>query len=409
MAAEHSAPPSPSLARSPRTSLSRRQVERLVSRSTAVFSVLFFAQTFPVAFEQVLHRHEQLQWTRLIALLFLLSLVFICVAAIAQRWVRVAATSFALLYLLALITWPLANRIPLEPSDGAHWIYYLLTVATSLAALAMPLRLAVPYLVAAPTLYAISSMRTSLVGTSPQQAILEAIYSLILGGAILVIIAMLRQAATAVDRAQAHAFESYAEAVRQHAIEKERVQVDSIVHDSVLTTLLSAARADTAEARELAATMARNAIGHLHQAALTGPAGGETVTLTALARQVATAAEAVGVPFTVRARDLPVQEIPAVAAEALHSAAAQAMVNSAQHAGASASRWVTIRPLAPAGAVVEVVDTGRGFVTKDVSKERLGLRVSIYERLEKAGGRAEITASPGKGTAVTLRWPAGGA
>ena len=46
-------------------------------------------------------------------------------------------------------------------------------------------------------------------------------------------------------------------AVRQHATEVERVQVDAIVHDSVLTTLLSAAGAGTPEEQALAARMAR--------------------------------------------------------------------------------------------------------------------------------------------------------
>ena len=67
------------------------------------------------------------------------------------------------------------------------------------------------------------------------------------------------------------ALERYSHAVRQHAIEAERVQVDAIVHDSVLTTLLSAARADTPEAKELAATMAGNAIGHLRDAVAVAP------------------------------------------------------------------------------------------------------------------------------------------
>ena len=82
---------------------------------------------------------------------------------------------------------------------------------------------------------------------------------------------MLRGAATQVDRAQQTALERYSHAVRQHAIEAERVQVDAIVHDSVLTTLLSAARAYTPEAKELAATMAGNAIGHLREAVAVAP------------------------------------------------------------------------------------------------------------------------------------------
>jgi hypothetical protein len=40
-----------------------------------------------------------------------------------------------------------------------------------------------------------------------------------------------------------------------------------------------------------------------------------------------------------------------------------------------------------------------------VPTERLGVRVSILERVASAGGRAEIDSAPGTGTVVRLRWP----
>jgi signal transduction histidine kinase len=43
-----------------------------------------------------------------------------------------------------------------------------------------------------------------------------------------------------------------------------------------------------------------------------------------------------------------------------------------------------------------------------VPDERLGLRVSIEERMANAGGAAEIASRPGHGTLVTVSWPADG-
>jgi signal transduction histidine kinase len=391
-----------------RAPLSRRQVEALLSRAAAAFSLVFFLQTFPIGVEQATHLHDQRQWTQLVALLLIITLAATCAAALVQRWVRLSAGAFATVYLLAVITWPLASRTPLEPSDGTHWLYHLLTVSTALAAIALSARLATVYLLVATASYAISGSMTSNVGATREQVLLEAGFSILLGGAILVIIAMLRQAASAVDRAQAAAFESYAEAVRQHATEVERVQVDSIVHDSVLTTLLSAARATTPEAQTLAARMAANAIGFLRQAALIGPVDGATVPIAAVARKVAASARAVGAPFDVRLRALPACTMPAGAADAVQSAAVQAMVNSVQHAGEGAHRWIELRAFGPLGLVIEVGDDGRGFVPDEASTERLGLRVSIIERVVKVGGRAEIDTQPGEGTVVTLRWPVQG-
>ena len=78
-------------------------------------------------------------------------------------------------------------------------------------------------------------------------------------------------------------------AVRQHATEVERVQVDAIVHDSVLTTLLSAARTADPAGRELAAVMAANAMGHL-SAAEQGTDEDAAVPLRAVAKRIVDAA-----------------------------------------------------------------------------------------------------------------------
>jgi hypothetical protein len=84
--------------------------------------------------------------------------------------------------------------------------------------------------------YAVIRLTPAGGGLTPLKVSLDSIYAVILGGAILIITTMLRAAATSVDQAQATALEGYAHAVRAHAMEAERVRVDAIVHDSVLTT-----------------------------------------------------------------------------------------------------------------------------------------------------------------------------
>jgi hypothetical protein len=162
------------------------------------------------------------------------------------------------------------------------------------------------------------------------------------------------------------------------------VQVDSIVHDSVLTTLLSAARAYTPEAKALAATMAGNAIGYLRDAALVQPDDGSTVRLRAVSQRVADAAAGMARPFQIRSVDVGPRSVPAPVGEAIVSAATQAMVNSVQH---------------------EVGDNGAGFDTETVPTERLGLRVSIVERVGNAGGAATVVSAPHRGTTVSIQWP----
>ena len=88
------------------------------------------------------------------------------------------------------------------------------------------------------------------------------------------------------------------------------------------------------------------------------------------------------------------------------------MVNSMQHAdepGRSTRRELRIRGVRAGGCVIEVADNGTGFDRHDVPDERLGLRVSIEERISNAGGAAEIVSRPGQGTTVAIAWPAGSA
>jgi len=335
------------------------------------------------------------------------SLIVALVASLARRFVRTAHALIALLYLAALQTWPVAVVNQTDSGGTNYWLYYLLTVATAAAAIGLPTAIATTYLLVVPVMYGLIRVTPDGGNASAQQAILDSLYAIILGGAIMVIVTMLRQASAAVDAAQANALERYAHAVRAHATEVERVQVDSIVHDSVLTTFISAARAFTPDAKALAATMAGNAIGHLREAALVTPDDGSTVPLSAVARRIADAANTIGAKFELRTRTIGAKQMPIMAAEAVYSAAVQAMVNSLQHAGSApeVSRWLTVRGVDPAGIEVEVGDTGTGFDYVDVPKERLGLRVSIVERVANAGGCVEIDSVIGEGTSITIRWP----
>ncbi|HWR86266.1 MAG TPA: ATP-binding protein [Rhodoglobus sp.] len=395
--------PAAPTSRTPRNPISRRQVERVLSRSVAVFGIVFGAQTVPWLLGQLDEADPVWLWTS-VAVLFG-SLVVVAVLAFANRWVRRSQGFFALAYLAALATWPFFLLPGAEIFPGIHWLYYLMTVATSMATIAFPTFSATVYLFTAPLIYL--AVRATPAGGSATLglATLEAVYSIFLGGAVLIIITMLRQASSSVDGAQATALDRYGHAVRQHATEVERVQVDAIVHDSVLTTLLSAARARTPEAKALAATMAGNAIGHLRDAAAASPDDGTTVRLTTLAARIEDAARELSTPIEVRSKSLGTTSLPTTAAESLYSAAVQAMVNSLAHAGEGVDRWVAIRGVRPGGIEIIVGDTGVGFDLGAVPGERLGVRVSIIERLANAGGRAVIQAAAGEGTIVTLRWP----
>ena len=381
--------------------ISRKQVEALISRAVAAFGLVFGAQTVPSVIEQLTGSHPA--WSSATIPLLYLALVFAFVTSLLQRGVRFANGAGSLVYVAAVVSWPVF--IVATPSaDAVPWLYYLLTVATSMAAIAFSRALAVCYLLVVPALMAGGRILASS-STSAVEVSLDSVRAIILGGAVLLIVTMLRQASSAVDAAQTAALASYSRAVRQHATEVERAQVDSIVHDGVLTTLLSAARARGPEAKALAATMAANTIGFLLQAATVGPDDGSTLPIGAVSARIVEAARGSGGVFEIRANSIGARAIPAAAADAVVAASVQAIVNSVQHAPAATARWVSVRGLRPLGVEVRIGDDGPGFDPAGIPRERLGLRLSILERVANAGGVATVASQAGTGTVVTIRWP----
>jgi signal transduction histidine kinase len=388
-----------------RNPISRLQIEGLISRLVGVFGIVFGLQTLPVMLAQV--GDAQPLWVWIAAPALYASIVLAFIAALARRWVVSTSALVSIVYLAALATWPLAVVDPGSFDQGRHWLYFLMTVATAFATIGSTTTVATVYLFAVPAIYGAIRLTPAGGGTTIVEAVLESVYAVLTGGAVVLITTLLRQAAASVDLAQTAALDRYSHAVHAHATEIERVQVDSIVHDSVLTTLLSAARAYSPEAKRIASTMAANAIGHLREAALVNPDDGSTVRLTAVRRRISEAASSMSAPFELRTREVSAQSMPLQAAEAVYSAAVQAMVNSLQHAGQDphVSRWLTIRGAEHDGIEVEVGDTGVGFSFIDLPAERMGLRVSIVERVTNAGGSVEIDSAIHEGTVISIRWP----
>ncbi|MEO7349576.1 MAG: histidine kinase [Terrimesophilobacter sp.] len=380
-------------------------MEVVASRSAAGFGLLFGAQTFPVMLGQVSLLQSTWFWGYNIAIFG--GLLLAVVASMLRRYVRPVNTWVALAYLVAMGTWPWAYvdgaAMPLE----RPWLWFICTVATAAAVIAFSRWVAAVYVVAAPLVYGIVRMTPSG-GQAPwEMAALDVIYAILLGGVVHVIVTLLRGAAASVDAAQSTAIARYSHAVRQHATEVERVQVDSIVHDSVLTTLISAARAYSPEAMLLSATMANNAMGHLRDAAAATPDDDSLVGAEFVADRIVDAATTLASSFTIRVMGVGAGALPSHVAEALFSAAVQAMVNSDHHAGDGddVKRWLRITGAGADGLEIEVGDTGAGFILDEVPAERLGLRVSIMERVLNAGGIVHIVSGLGEGSVINIRWP----
>ncbi len=386
-----------------RPTITQASVERLFAILIAVAAIGFGAANIPNVVGQLPYLDPV--WGPVSACALAASFLFVGASVFAQRLAQIAQITCALLFLVVLVTWPLTVREPV-PSSQAPWPWWFCTVGSTAAAMGFAPWRATVYTALVPAVYVVLRL-TPVGGDAGLRAVLDGVYTALLSGAVLVIAVLLRRAAATVDTAQATAVRRYSHAIREHATEVERVQVDAIVHDSVLTTLLSAARAETPEARALAARMAQNAIDHLGAAAADLPGEAPPVSALDLRARITDAVGALAAPIEVVDAHVGGLRMPATAADALASAALQAAVNSVQHAGgADVTRRVRVEQRG--GTVhVEVSDDGAGFELAAVPAARLGVRRSIIERVRAVGGTASVRSRPGAGTVVTLEWAPG--
>lgn len=170
------------------------------------------------------------------------------------------------------------------------------------------------------------------------------------------------------------------------------------LHDSVLQTLaLIQKHADDGRA---VARLARAQERDLRTWLYGDRAAADTTLSGALRSAAAEVEDAHGVAVeVVTVGDAPLTE----AARPVVLASREAMVNAAKHSGAA-----KVDVYAEAGetlAEVFVRDRGSGFHPGDVPEDRLGVRRSIVDRMERHGGNAAVRSAPGEGTEVHLSMP----
>ncbi|WP_157411943.1 sensor histidine kinase [Agreia sp. Leaf283] len=393
-----------------RGSISRSRIETVASRVTGIFGFVFALQSLPAVIAA--QSYVGPAWAVALPVVVFAGILGVVVTSIIGRGVAVAGGVAAGVFVLSLVLWPAAVLQPNEVAPSEPWLWYIMVVSMACAVVSFNMWLAGCYIVAVSLIYAVLRSLPSGGEAGAGLAALDALYVFILGTVNLVLVTTLRRAADRVDRAQQAAMLRYSVAVKQDAMEAERLHVDALVHDRVLTTLLSAAKSSSAMERDLVVGMARDALRALHSSGEAGDPGFE-VPLGELAERLANAANVLSPGFDYAQQSITGQSVPSDVAEAVFSAAVQAMVNSLQHAdGAEAAsvpvsieRTVSLHPLQGEGFTVQVSDTGVGFDPAAVPQERLGLRVSIRERVATVGGAVQVHSVPGGGASIVIVWP----
>lgn len=182
---------------------------------------------------------------------------------------------------------------------------------------------------------------------------------------------------------------------RERIASQERADMASHLHDSVLQTLalIQKQAGDPKAVVRLARSQERDLRGWLY-----GDLVDDGSSLAAaLAKTAAEVEDAFGVPVeVVTVGDTEIDD----AARALLRAGREAVVNAAKHSGAD--KIDLFVEVGSDGVEMFVRDRGAGFDPDAVPEDRLGVRRSIIDRMERHGGSAQIRSAPGEGTEVRL-------
>lgn len=386
-----------------RRMLNTANFERLLGRSVAIIGLVFGLQT---AFTTLGQGVQITGWFGVLYVCLVFGTMFGAIICCFFLWHhRIASGVFAAVFFVALLIWPAVNAQASADINQEPWIWYLCTIAVAFACIPLQLRGAIVYLVVTSVMYGVNRViDADFAPASFEIGALDASYATIIGGLIVVLVGLFRVLAGRVDTARAAALATYDAAVKQHATEVERVEVDSIVHDSVLASLLAADRALTPKSEALAVMMARVAIEQLEGVGAPMTNEDEVTGLAELIERLRAAASMLGEPFSVTVEGASGRVLPVTVANAVYWATVQAMVNSVEHAGSGAARSLSIEGTVSGGVCVIVGDDGVGFCPEQVAEERLGLKVSIVERVAAVGGRSTVISRPGEGAVIRIEW-----
>lgn len=316
----------------------------------------------------------------------------------------VAYRAIVISTLFSLATWSLQIGDEILRQGEQPWIWWGVGIAGVAAVGAFPLPVTGIILFILPASW--FAIQVSEIGSpvDPWVAVQDATFTFLFSSVVVSFVAVMRYEAAKVDTANHAAGLAAIELAKADAIVRERDRVDSLIHDSVLTTLLVAANAMSVDEEKEAELLAKAAIAKL-QSANASVATSETISISSLftALEFAVHRQAASVSVDVQgASDF---EIPGEVAAAITESTLQALANSIHHAGANAQRQVLLRGN-KAGLKIVVKDNGKGFRPSRVPKNRLGLKLSIIGRMKSVDGRVFIDSKIGAGTNVVIEWGA---
>ncbi|WP_104162774.1 ATP-binding protein [Cryobacterium sp. N22] len=329
------------------------------------------------------------------------------------RILRGLVTAEALSFLVIVGFWLVVRDGPLPAGADIPWAITFTGVPCVAVAVFARRRLAWTFTVLACLLSGLVRFKTSADTDPALIGLADGLYSLLLVSVFVAFTLAARRAAARVDEATLLTRQAEAHRAARVARRQERLSIDALVHDSVISTLLMAG---------LGRTPPHVVSGHASKTltqldALRSPPPQPVVLVSDAARRIATLAHQIAPDAAVRL-DNPARAgqeagiertVPSAAVTAIFGAVGEALRNSVNSAAGHdparpVHRTVTVLSTTD-GFQVTVSDDGVGFDPALVPPERLGIAESILGRMTRLpDGAAHVRSTPGRGTDVVVAW-----
>jgi signal transduction histidine kinase len=313
--------------------------------------------------------------------------------------------------------WLMAGPGPLPHGAEIPWVITFTGVPCMAVAVFAPGRVVWAFTVLTSLLSGAVRFRTTTEEFPALVGLADGLYSLLLVSVFVALTLAARRAAARVDDATQLARQAEAHRAARVSRRQERLRIDALVHDSVISTLLMAGLG-----RSPLPVVSAHAAKTLRQLdALTAPPVQPVVLVSDLVRRLSRLAAQIAPDVAVQVVDPACpgggaaieRTVPSVAVVALLGAAGEALRNSVANAAGPATPGVPVRRVHRSvtvlssndGCQITVSDDGVGFTPGAVPPERLGIAQSILGRMEAVpGGVANVRSALGRGTDVVLAW-----
>lgn len=318
-----------------------------------------------------------------------------------RRFVTRFAGSIAILFLVAMTLFPWGLGASTLTDNEVPWYQGIHALHGMIAAIVWQRRAIWLYGIAQGII--IGVVQNDVRDDAAKAAFLDGVGSLvfivILMGATVAIV----RAAERLDVASAQARAQAARTASSRTREREETRINAMVHDDIMSVLITASRDNPPETLRDLARVALASIDALETHDATAREYTVRETVLALLDVVKRVAPSTAITHS---EDDSIG-VPAEVVTAISDALAEALRNSVRHAGLDGNdvpRRVDI-DAHERGISVIMRDEGKGFNTRAVASRRLGIRLSILERMGLVpGGSADVQSRPGEGTMVSLSW-----